>query len=338
MRAYRFDGFDLAELNVHEEPVPRAQRGEVLVKIHHVALNYRDIAPLLGRYTSRFKPGLIPCSDASGEIVDVGEGVRAFSPGDRVISTFHQRWFGGRVPSTLSSDTYGAGSDGWLTEYKAVSQEAIVRLPGNISFQDGATLPCAATTAWNSLSGPSPVRAGDTVLTLGTGGVAIFALQLAKGLGARVIATTSSPEKAERLLALGADDVVDYNETTEWGRHIKSRLTNNNGVDRVVEVGGPATITQSLYAVRWGGEVVLIGFLTDDNPGIDYFLLKESGATTRSIAVGDRATLADSVRAWSSMGLRTVIDTIFPFSDSVDAFRRLQSRGHVGKIVIRVSS
>lgn len=337
MRAYRFDEpNNLQALRARQEAVGAPQRGEVLVRVRAVALNYRDISLILGRYVWDTAAGLIPCSDAAGEIVAVGEGVTDFKPGDRVISIFHPRWFGGRVPKGAAMQTYGNGVDGWLCEEKVVSQEALVALPDDISFEEGATLPCAATTAWTALSGATPIRAGSTVLTLGTGGVSIFAVQLAKAMGARVIATTSSAEKAERLRALGADEVVNYNEIEAWGRHVRKTLTGGTGVDCVVEVGGPATINESLRAVRPGGEVVLIGFLTEENPGIDYFLLKGSNAVVRSIAVGDRAALEDLVRAWRGARLKPVIDKVFDFDEALEAFAHMQAGRHVGKVVIRV--
>ncbi|MBS0331126.1 MAG: NAD(P)-dependent alcohol dehydrogenase [Proteobacteria bacterium] len=337
MRAYRFDdGFRLESLRARDEPMPKPQRGEVLVAIRAVSLNYRDVALVLGRYVQNAVPGLIPCSDAAGEVVAVGEGVVGFAPGDRVISTFHPRWFGGRAPKSAVADSYGSGSDGWLCEYKVVSQEAVVPLPDAISYEDGATLPCAALTAWSALSGAVPVRPGATVLTLGTGGVSIFAVQLAKAMGAAVVATTSSDGKAGALRALGADHVVNYRETAEWGRHIRREVTGGAGVDVVVEVGGPATIGQSLRAVRPGGEVVLIGFLSEENPGVDYFALKGSNATTRTIAVGDRAALEDLVRAWRVSGLKPVVDRVFDFDKAPAAFARLIAAQHVGKIVISV--
>jgi alcohol dehydrogenase len=337
MRAYRFDALtSLDDLALHDEPTPQPQRGEVLVKIEAVSLNFRDLAVVLGRYVGPAEAGLIPCSDAAGAIVAVGEGVTAWKVGDRVISTFHPRWFGGRIPLTAARDVYGSGADGWLAEYKVVSQEAVVRLPDGLTFEEGCTLPCAALTAWSALSGAEPIRAGSTVLTLGTGGVSVFAVQLAKALGATVIGTTSGAAKAERLAALGADQVVNYNDVPEWGRHVRKALTGGVGVDCVVEVGGPATVNQSLHAVRAGGEVVLIGFLSEENPGIDYFHLKNSRAVVRSIGVGDRAALEDLVRAVSAAGIRPVIDQVFGFDEAKGAFERLKSAAHVGKIVIRV--
>jgi NADPH:quinone reductase-like Zn-dependent oxidoreductase len=168
-----------------------------------------------------------------------------------VISAFHPRWFDGRPPVTAITDTYGSGRDGWLAEFKAVSQEAVVRLSDSLSYEEGATLPCAAVTAWSALSGPTPVRAGQTILTQGTGGVSIFAVQLGKKLGARVISTTSSAAKAEKLRSLGADEVINYSEIPQWGDRVRE-LTGGRGVDCVAEVGGPATVNQSLRAVAWG--------------------------------------------------------------------------------------
>lgn len=337
MRAYRFDdGFKLDSLRLRDEPMPEPQRGEVLVRVRAVSLNYRDLSLILGRYVWNAIPGLIPCSDAAGEIVAVGEGVVDYKPGDRVISTFHPRWFGGRPPRGAAMQTYGNGVDGWLCEYKAVSQEAVIPLPDGVSFEAGATLPCAATTAFTALSGSVPIRPGATVLTLGTGGVSIFALQLAKAMGARVIATTSSAAKGERLAALGADSVVNYRDIPEWGRYVRRELTGGVGVDCIPEVGGPATLNESLKAARPGGEVVLIGFLTQENPGVDYFALKGANAILRPISVGDRAALEDLVRAWTAARLDPVIDRVFDFTEARESFARMQAAEHIGKLVVRV--
>ena len=335
MRAYRFDSFDsLDELRIHEEAEPRPQRGEVLVRVHAVSLNFRDIAMLRGRYPRKCVPGLIPTSDAAGEIVAVGEGVRALKVGDRVIGAFHPRWFGGEMPSTIASDTYGAESDGWLCELKAISQEAVVPLPEALSYEEASALPCAGVTAWTALTGPLPIRAGHTVLVQGSGGVSIFALQVARAVGATVIATTSSEAKAEQLKAMGAAHVVNYVDEPEWGRRVRE-LTNGRGVDRVVEVGGPGTIVQSLRAVALGGEIASIGFLSTENPGIDFFQLKASGASIRNVTVGDRAALLDFSRAVAATGLKPVIDRVFAFDEAREAFAHLESGAHFGKVVVR---
>lgn len=334
-RAWRLHAFSgLDNLALHEEPTPVPQRDEVLIRVRAVSLNYRDLSIALGTYIWPASPGLIPCSDAAGEVVAIGDGVTAFRPGDRVVSSFYPRWFGGRPPADTAALSYGSGQDGWLCSHKVVSQEAVVRLPDAMPWAAGATLPCAAVTAYNALAGSTRVGPGDVVLTLGTGGVSIFAIQLAKAFGATVIATTSSAEKAEVLGHLRADQVVNYRTIPDWGQHVKQALTAGLGVDRVVEVGGPATISQSLRAVARGGEVVLIGFLTQDNPGIDYFDLKGAGATVRSINVGHRALLEDCIRAIAGSRIDPVIDRRFEFANARDAFVHLQNAGHVGKIVI----
>lgn len=336
MRAYRFDSFDnLDELRLREEPDPRPQRGEVLVRVRAVSLNFRDIAILRGRYPRKAVPGLIPTSDGAGEIVAVGEGVEAFAVGDRVLGAFHPRWFGGEMPSTIQRDSYGAESDGWLCELKAVSQEAVVRAPDTLSYEAASTLPCAGLTAWTALSGPTPVRAGHTVLVLGSGGVSLFALQLARTVGAKVIATTSSARKADQLKALGAYEVVNYADDPQWGKAVRA-VTGGRGVDRVVEVGGPGTIAQSLRAVALGGEIASIGFLSTENPGIDFFQLKSSGATFRNITVGDRAGLLELGRVVAATGLQPIIDQVFAFDDAKSAFSHLESGAHMGKVVIRL--
>ncbi|MEE6175005.1 zinc-dependent alcohol dehydrogenase family protein [Mycobacterium sp. 050134] len=336
MRVYRFVNFDgLDGLRLHDEAVPSPQRGELLLRVRAVSLNYRDIAIPLGRYVRASKVGLVPCSDAAAEVVEVGEGVTDYHPGDRVVGAFHPRWFGGPLPLTAHAESYGNGQDGWLAEYKVVSQESVVPVPASLTDEQAATLPCAGVTAWNALGGNAPIRAGETVLTLGSGGVSIFALQLAKLVGARVISTTSSAEKAKSLSALGADEIINYRTTPDWGERVRD-LTDGRGVDRVVEVGGPATINQSLRAVASGGEVVLIGFLSEDNPGIDYFLLNGASATTRSITVGDRSDLRDLVRAVATSKLEPVIDDVFEYSEARAAFERLREGRHVGKVVIRL--
>lgn len=304
------------------------------MRVHAVSLNFRDLAILRGRYPRKAVPGLIPVSDAAGEIVEIGEGVQSFKVGDRVIGAFHPRWFGGGMPSTIASDSYGAESDGWLCELKAVSQEAVVRLPDTLSYEEGCTLPCAGLTAWTALSGPTPIRAGHTVLVQGSGGVSIFALQLARAVGAKVIATTSSDAKAHRLRDLGAAEIVNYASDAEWGRTVRA-LTGGRGVDRVVEVGGPGTIAQSLRAVAVEGEIASIGFLSTENPGIDFFQLKTSGANFRNITVGDRVGLLGLVRAVSTTGLKPILDRVFAFDEARAAFNHLEGGSHLGKIAIR---
>lgn len=338
MKVYRFDTLaSLDGLMQHEEPQPTPQRGEVLLRIKAVSLNYRDIALVEGRYLRPGKAGLVPVSDAAAEVVEVGGGVEDLAVGDRVVGCFTPRWLGGpRVPERAQG-CYGNEYDGWLAEYKVVSQEALVRIPDTLSDEAASTLPCAGVTAWNALSGPLPIRAGQTVLTLGTGGVSVFAVQLAKAVGARVIATTSSHAKAEALRALGADEVVDYTRTPAWGAAVREH-TAGRGVDRILEVGGPATIGESLKAIAFDQEIVLIGFLSEANPGIDYFDLMQSGARIRSINVGDRPMLEALLQVVSQQRIEPVIDRVFAFDEARAAFEHLQAARHVGKIVIRVGA
>ncbi|MGA5504970.1 zinc-dependent alcohol dehydrogenase family protein [Streptomyces umbrinus] len=338
MRCYRFDafgGFD--HLNVHEEPDPQARPGEVVVRVDAVSLNFRDVAIPTGRHPAPHDPGLVPTSDAAGEVVEVGEGVTALAIGDRVISAFHPRWFGGRPPATLAAEQYGRGRDGWLAEFKAVGSESVVKIPAHLPAVDACTLPCAATTAWTCLGGPDPVRPGQWVLTLGTGGVSLFAVQLAKAAGARVISTTSSEKKAELLSGMGADAVINYLEDPDWGLTAR-RLTGGAGVDRIVEVGGPGTMSQSMAAIAPDAEIALVGFLDGSKSSIDFGELFRSSAHIRQVRVGDRQRLQETVAAVSAGSIKPVIDSLFPFGEAVDAFRRLDSGDLTGKVVISVSN
>lgn len=338
MKAYRLDDFQsLDHLRLHDEREDEPQRGEVKIRVHAVSLNYRDIAMVKGRYPRPHKKGLIPTSDGAGEIIAIGAGVTQFKVGDRVIGTFHPRWFGGPIHATMGQEAYGDNNDGWLTETKVLNQEAVVRVPDTMSYEDASTLPCAGLTAWTALTGAASIRAGHSVLVQGSGGVSIFALQLARAVGARVIATTSSNAKTARLKQMGASDVVNYVETPEWGKEVRA-LTGGRGVDRVVEVGGPGTIAESLRAVAVGGEIASIGFLSTDNPGIDFFKLKLSSASFRNITVGDRAGLQELVRVVGDVGLKPVIDRVFEFKDAREAFAHLDKGAHFGKIVIRVAA
>ncbi|AMV48381.1 zinc-dependent alcohol dehydrogenase family protein [Paraburkholderia caribensis] len=335
MKVFRLDRLPgMHHLTLHDEHEPVAQRGEVLVKIRAISLNRRDLLIAEGGYPGPVAEGRVPCSDAAGEVIAVGEGVTAFRAGDRVISTFHPRWFGGRPPATVGNDTYGNGSDGWLMEYKAVSQEAVVPLPSGLSYEEGCTLPCAAVTAWNALSGPAPVRAGDTVLTLGSGGVSVFAIQLAKALGATVISTTSNEQKGAQLLELGADQIVNYQAIDAWGRYVRQEVTGGTGVDRVVDVVGAGALQHSLIAVRRGGEIVLVGQLSTAGPALDAAQIKASGATLRPVGVGDRALLEELLRVVAGAKVKPVISRVFEFIESKAAMQALGSSEHVGKIVI----
>lgn len=336
MKAYRLNDFTgVDDLVLVNEDKPTPQRGEVLVAVRAASLNFRDIAMMRNEYPVTHRKGLIPLSDAAGEVVAVGEGVDRFKVGDRVMGTFHPSWYGGRMPADVNKSAYGAISDGWLVEYKAVSQQDLVTMPAQLSFEEAATLPCAALTAWSALTLGEPIRSGHTVLVQGTGGVALFGLQLAKVLGACVIATTSSSAKAQRLEALGADHVINYASDPEWGSTAR-KLTDGRGVDRVIEVGGPGTMAQSLRAVRPGGEISAIGFLSSKTREIDFFSLFGSGANFRYISVGSREGLEDLSSCISMSAVSPVIDRVFDFADARDAFSHVDGGSHFGKVVIRL--
>lgn len=336
MKAYRLVDFTgLDDLRLTEEGTQRPERGEVRVRVHAVSLNFRDLAMLRNQYPVPHRKGLVPTSDAAGEVVELGAGVTDFKVGDRVMGIFHPRWYGGRMPTNVSQHDYGSAIDGWLVEEKVVSQEALVHIPEGLSYEEASTLPCAALTAWNALAGENPIRSGRTVLTQGTGGVSIFAIELAKAVGATVIATTSSEVKAERLRQLGADHVINYREVPQWGDAVRALTTDGLGVDCVVEVGGPGTMAQSLRAVRPGGEIASIGFLSAEGPGIDFFALFASGATFRHISVGSREGLEDVVGVIGTAGIKPSIDSVFEFDAAREAYAHLASGSHFGKVVVR---
>ena len=330
VRAYQLDKLgSLNGLVLAERDMPSPCAGEVLVRVRASSLNFRDMIILNGAYPAPVPPGRVPLSDGSGEVVEVGAGVKRVKVGERVINSFFPNFFGGTF--NFMPEQWGVDHDGWLTEYKVVSAEALVAAPEYLSFEQAATLPCAAVTAWSALSG---VRAGDTVLTQGTGGVSLFALQLAKALGARVIATTTKPENATRLRELGADEVIDASTTPEWGDQVRA-LTGGRGVDRVVEVGGPGTLGQSTKAVARGGQVSLVGALAVADSGMDFWSLFMSQARFQPIATGSRRDLEAVCRVMVQHQIRPVVDSVFAFDDAKAGFSHYAGRKVIGKVVIR---
>jgi NADPH:quinone reductase-like Zn-dependent oxidoreductase len=271
----------------------------------------------------------VPLSDGAGEVHAVGPGVNRFKVGDRVVNAFFPNWFGGTF--NAMPEQYTIDHDGWLTQYKVLSAEALASLPDYLTYEEGATLPCAGVTAWSALAG---VGAGDTVLTQGTGGVSIFAVQLAKAMGARVIATTSSAAKADQLHRLGADHVIDYKANPAWGEEAR-KLTSGRGVDRIVEVGGPGTLPQSVKAIAYGGQVSLVGLLGGAEGGLEFMTMFLSLARFQPIAVGSRRDLEDMIRVMSRQQVKPVIDSAFDFADFRKAWDRFVARQLFGKVVIR---
>jgi NADPH:quinone reductase-like Zn-dependent oxidoreductase len=330
MRAYQIERLgSLDGLVLAERDMPSPGAGQVLVRVRASSLNFRDLMILNGQYPMPIPPGRVPLSDGAGDVVAVGAGVTRFKAGDRVINSFFPNWFGGSF--NAMPEQWVVDHDGWLTEYKAVSAEALVAMPKHLTFEEAATLPCVAVTAWSALSG---VRAGDTVLTQGTGGVSLFAVQLGKALGTRVIATTTHPESTARLRELGADEVVDARNSSDWGAQVRA-LTGGRGVDRVVEVGGPGTLAQSTKAVAYGGQVSLVGALAAAEGGMDFWSIFMSQARFQPIATGSRRDLEDLCRVMEQHKIQPVIDSAFSFDDFKAGWSYYAGRKVTGKVVIR---
>jgi NADPH:quinone reductase-like Zn-dependent oxidoreductase len=335
MRAYEVRQFGIENLALVERDEPRPAPNEVVVKFHAASLNYRDLMFVKGTYNPRAKLPAVPFSDAAGEVVAAGGGVTRWKVGDRVCPIFTQGWIEGEPSAEKNRTTLGAGGglDGVLREFGAFDESGLVKIPEGFSFEEAATLPCAAVTAWNALVSSGNLKAGETVLTLGTGGVSVFALQFAKMHGARVIATSSSDEKLERVTALGADETINYKRRPDWDKEVLG-LTNKVGVDHVVEVGGAGTLSKSLNSVRVGGHVCLIGVLSsggDFNP----LSILMRGVRMQGILVGSRKMFEDMNRAIEANRMKPVIDKTFAFEEAREALKFMEGGSHFGKIVIK---
>lgn len=334
MKTYRFDvDGGLESLAFVEAPDPTPSAYEVLVRVRATALNYRDLMIIEGRYGQPIKPGVVPLSDGAGEVIAIGQGVTRAKVGDRVAGTFFTGWIGGPFNRGLSVTQRGSEQDGFLTTHRVINEQSLVQVPPHLSYEEAATLPCAALTAWTTLTGGRGVRAGDTVLTLGTGGVSLFAVKLAKTLGARVISTTSSATKAARLIALGADHVVNYSEVPDWDKAVRE-ITNDEGADCIVEVAGAATLEKSLRSAAVGADIGVIGGVGGGRATLDLGLFSQAVVTMRRITVGSRIDFEAMNRAFDVHALRPVIDSVFPFAKAQDAYRHLKAGAHVGKVVI----
>jgi NADPH:quinone reductase-like Zn-dependent oxidoreductase len=334
VRAFHLDRFgDPTCLTMREHDVPEPGPREVLVRVRAASLNYRDLLIARRAYAVPAAEGVVPLSDGAGEVVAAGAEVSRVGAGDRVCSTYFLGHVDGPLTLEAASRQLGASHDGMLTEYRVLHEDWVVRAPEHLSFEQAATLPCAAVTAWAAVTGPRPVRAGDTVLTLGTGGVALFAVQLAAALGARVIAATSSERKAELLRGLGAAEVLDYRSRPDWHTVVRE-LTDGRGVEHVVETVGPATLERSIRSVAFDGHVAMIGVFPDDTARFDLNVFAGRLFTLRRIAVGSRSDLEAVGRFMADHRLGPVIDRVFPFEDAPAAFAHLAARRHTGKVVV----
>lgn len=335
MQAYELlprPSFD--SLHLTDRPAPRPGAGEVLVRVRAASLNYRDLMVARAAESSGQR-GRVPLSDGAGEIVEVGEGVTGLAAGDRVAGAFFPRWLDGPMRAEQHAAALGGSVDGVAAELVVLPAGAVVRVPGHLSFEEAATLPCAALTAWNALFVSGSVKPGDVVLVQGTGGVSIFALQLARAAGAEVIVTSGDETKLERARALGASHGINYRKTPEWGE-AAFRLAGGRGVDQVLDVGGPGTLDQSLEAIRTGGLVSAIGVLTGVAGPVRTHRLLPKVATVRGIYVGSVAMFEAMNRALSRELLKPVVDRVFPFEELPQAYAHLASGAHFGKVVVRL--
>ncbi|WP_159980613.1 MULTISPECIES: NAD(P)-dependent alcohol dehydrogenase [unclassified Novosphingobium] len=337
MKAYEVGAMDgLSSWRQVERASPAPGLGQVLIRVKAVSLNYRDILIVNRQYGfSDPSPDLIPVSDGAGEVIGIGEGVTRWKLGDRVAGIFSQSWFGGAQVVDAWDTTLGGAVDGMLAEYVVLHENGLVRIPDHLTFAQAATLPVAAVTAWNALYGLKPLQPGQTVLTLGTGGVSIFAIQLARAAGARVIATSSSSAKLEKAKALGAHDVINYRETPEWHEEVR-RLTAGRGVDHVIEIGGAGTIPKSIASTHAGGVVSLIGVLAQGEP-LDPLSILGTSTVVRGIMVGSREMFEAMNAAISQHTIEPVIDQHFAFDQAKEALAALAKGEHVGKIVIDIA-
>ena len=325
-------GIDSLSLVERPDPVPGPR--QVLVRVRATSLNYRDLLTVEAQSARAApKPDLIPLSDGAGEVAAVGPGVSRVKVGDRVAGCFMQKWVGGAIDEAAQASAMGGAIDGMLTELAVLEEDGVVRLPAGLSFEEGATLPCAGVTAWHALVEIGNIKAGDSVLVQGSGGVSIFALQFARLFGARVIATSSSAAKAERLKKMGAEAVIDYRAMPDWDREA-IRLTGGRGVDITVEVGGAGTLPRSFLATRLGGRIAVIGLLTGAGAEVDPMPILRRNLRVQGLYVGNRQMFEAMNRAIDAGGLKPVIDKVFPFAQAKDAYRHLKGQTHFGKIVI----
>jgi NADPH:quinone reductase-like Zn-dependent oxidoreductase len=317
-----------------ERPQPQLAHGQVLLKMRSASLNYRDLQVLRRTYTAEQPFGIVPLSDGVGEIVALGEGVTKVKVGERVATLFMPEWQAGDLTREKANSALGGAANGILAEYVALPQDGVISVPPHLSDEEAATLPCAAVTAWHALMVGESLKAGETVLLQGTGGVSLFALQFAKMAGARIIITSSSDEKLDRARQLGAHEGINYIATPNWYKRVLE-LTDGRGVDHVVEVGGVGTLNHSMRAARYGGRITYIGVLTGNAGEVNVFSLIAKNIRLQGIYVGSRVMFEAMNSAIALHTLHPVVDRVFPFSEAHSAFAYMQSGQHFGKIVIR---
>jgi NADPH:quinone reductase-like Zn-dependent oxidoreductase len=335
MRAWQVEErFGLEQLRRVELPDPMPGPGELLLRLRAASLNYRDLMMVEGRYNPRQPLPLIPCSDGVGEVVAVGDGVQGWREGERACPIFAPRWIAGEPDRERLRSTLGGPLPGTLRELMTVPAESVVRPPDHLADEEAAALPCAAVTAWSALVTHGHLRAGETVLVLGTGGVALFALQIAHLHGARVIITSSDDDKLARARQLGAWEGINYRREAAWGK--RARELAGDGVDHVVEVGGAGTLAESLRAVRMGGTIHLIGVLAAGEAPLSIVPVFMSQVRIQGVLVGHRESFQQLNAALAAHRVRPVVDRVFPFAELPAAFAHLAAGAHFGKVCVRL--
>jgi NADPH:quinone reductase-like Zn-dependent oxidoreductase len=333
----RLNAFGLDNLTIDPLTLPAPGPTEVLVDLHAASLNYRDLMVVLGTYNPKMVLPRIPGSDAAGLVTAIGSAVTRFKVGDHVTSLFFQDWLDGPILPTTGKSALGGPIDGVFSTAHIFPETGLIHAPAGYTHAEAATLPCSALTAWNALVERGHLHAGQTVLLLGTGGVSIFALQIAKAHGARVIITSSSDEKLSRARDLGADETINYRTTPDWDREVL-RLTQNRGADHIVEVGGAGTLPLSLKAVSPGGYIYVIGVLAGKGQLIDPTPILAKAIHVEGVYVGSRAMYARMISAIDVNHLHPVIDSTFPLTQARQALTHMQSSSHFGKIILNLKS
>ena len=333
MKAWRIPAFGIDKLSLDEVPAPQPGPGQVVLAVHAVSLNYRDLLTVKGTYNPKLQPHRIPCSDGAGTIAAIGQGVTRVAVGDRVAGIFFQHWLDGDPAADKFKGALGGDIDGTLAEYILLKEAGLVRIPDYLSFEEAATLPCTGVTAWNAL-GRANLKPDSTILIQGTGGVSVFALQFAKLRGLRVLGISSSEAKLQRACSLGLDKGLDYGETSEWDRWVLEQ-TNGQGVDLVVEVGGVGTLPRSLRAVKMGGVIAQIGVLSGPADPIPIPLILHKQIRIEGIYVGSRHDFEEMNKAIAAAELHPVF-AARPWTEAREAFREMESATHFGKLVLKV--
>ncbi|AYV56780.1 zinc-dependent alcohol dehydrogenase family protein [Leptospira kmetyi] len=337
MKVYEIQNqFGLENLKIADRPDPTPGHGEVLVRFRAASLNYRDYLMAIGKYNPKQKLPLIPLSDGAGEIAEVGPGVTKWKVGDKICANFAQTWLDGAPDHRMLKSTLGGPLDGTLCQYRIFPEEGIVPMPENLSFAEAATLPCAALTAYTAIVTHGNIQPGATIVVQGTGGVSIFALQFAKMMGCRVIATSSSDEKLEKCKALGADELINYNEKPNWEKEVR-KITDMKGADLVIEVGGAGTLQKSISSTKPWGTIALIGVLAGgESNNLSLFPILMQGIRIQGIIVGSKRNFEDMNIAIGTNKIKPVVDETFSFEEAPKAFETLKSGKHFGKVCIEI--